>query len=46
MLRDLRALLVEAKQKVPPFLVQLEEANTDLLEVGGTFGWSMYIFGA
>lgn len=34
-LRDLRALLVEAKQKVPPFLMQLDEISDDLLELGG-----------
>lgn len=35
MLRDLRALLVEAKQKVPPFLMQLDEISVELLELGG-----------
>ena len=34
-LRDLRALLVEAKQKVPPFLFQLDEISVELLELGG-----------
>ena len=35
-LRDLRALLMEAKQKVPPFLEQLEDLSSDLLGLGGT----------
>ena len=35
-LRDLRALLAEAKQKVPPFLMQLDEISSELLELGGT----------
>lgn len=34
-LRDLRALLAEAKQKVPPFLLQLDEISMELLELGG-----------
>ena len=36
-LRDLRALLAEAKQKVPPFLLQLDEISMDLLELGGGY---------
>lgn len=35
-LRDLRALLAEARQKVPPFLLQLDEISIELLELGGT----------
>lgn len=44
MLRDLRALLAEAKQKVPPFLLQLDEISADLLELGGkVWSWSCVI---
>ena len=35
-LRDLKALLQEAKQKVPPFLHQLDSLTNDYLVVGGT----------
>ena len=35
-LRDLKALLIEAKQKVPPFLHQLDSLSEDLLDLGGT----------
>ena len=34
-LRDLKALLMEAKQKVPPFLLELDSLSSDLLELGG-----------
>ena len=34
-LRDLKALLMEAKQKVPPFLHQLDSLTNDYLVVGG-----------
>lgn len=34
-LRDLKALLIEAKQKVPPFLHQLDSLSDDLLDLGG-----------
>ena len=37
-LRDLKALLIEAKQKVPPFLHQLDSLNTELLELGDDKG--------
>ena len=37
-LRDLKALLMEAKQKVPPFLHQLDSLNTELLELGDDKG--------
>lgn len=31
-------MLIEAKQKVPPFLMQLDEISADLLELGGKEG--------
>ncbi len=34
-LRDLKALLIEAKQKVPPFLLELDSLSSDMLELGG-----------
>lgn len=34
-LRDLKALLKEASQKVPPFLHQLDALSDDLIELGG-----------
>ena len=34
-LRDLKALLLEAKQKVPPFLDQMGLLSDELLELGG-----------
>ena len=34
-LRDLKALLIEAKQKVPPVLLQLDALSDDYLDVGG-----------
>lgn len=34
-LRDLKALLKEANQKVPPFLHQLDALSDDLIELGG-----------
>ena len=34
-LSDLKALLMEAKQKVPPFLHQLDSLTNDYLVVGG-----------
>lgn len=37
-LRDLKALLMEAKQKVPPFLHQLDSLNEELLELGDDKG--------
>ena len=37
-LRDLKALLIEAKQKVPPFLHQLDSLTTDMLGVGDDKG--------
>ena len=37
-LRDLKALLIEAKQKVPPFLHQLDSLNSELLELGDDKG--------
>lgn len=35
MLRDLKALLIEAKQKVPPFLAILDSLNDELMDLGG-----------
>lgn len=35
MLLDLKHLLAEAKQKIPPFLAALEPENEELLNVGG-----------
>ena len=35
MLRDLKALLIEAKQKVPPFLAILDSLNEELMDLGG-----------
>ncbi|CAI8024066.1 Probable ATP-dependent RNA helicase DDX41 [Geodia barretti] len=34
-LRDLKALLIEGNQKVPPFLHQLDALSEDLLDLGG-----------
>ena len=34
-LRDLKALLLEAIQKVPPFLTQLDALSDDLIDLGG-----------
>lgn len=34
-LRDLKALLMEAKQRVPPFLHQLDSLTDDYLALGG-----------
>ena len=34
-LLDLKHLLAEAKQKIPPFLAALEPENEELLDVGG-----------
>jgi len=36
-LRDLKALLMEAKQRVPPFLHQLDSLTDDYLALGGKF---------
>lgn len=38
-LRDLKALLIEAKQKVPPVLLQLDALSDDYLDVGGVCVW-------
>ena len=35
-LRDLKALLMEAKQRVPPFLTAIDSLNDDLVDLGGT----------
>ena len=35
MLRDLKALLMEAKQKIPPMLATLDSLSDDLLQLGG-----------
>ena len=35
MLRDLKALLLEANQKVPPFLQQMDALSDDLIDLGG-----------
>ena len=34
-LRDLKALLIEANQKVPPFLHQMDALSDDLIRLGG-----------
>ena len=34
-LRDLKALLLEANQKVPPFLYQLDALSDDIITLGG-----------
>ncbi|XP_013383180.1 probable ATP-dependent RNA helicase DDX41 [Lingula anatina] len=39
-LLDLKYLLIEAKQKVPPFLAQLEAESEKYLEIGGEVGCS------
>lgn len=36
-LLDLKHLLIEAKQKVPPFLAQLQSENEKYLDLGGTY---------
>ncbi|KAJ1606936.1 abstrakt protein SF II helicase [Cryptosporidium canis] len=38
LLCDLKALLIEAKQEIPPFLEQFDTANTSLQEIGGVRG--------
>ncbi|OII75021.1 uncharacterized protein cubi_03131 [Cryptosporidium ubiquitum] len=38
LLRDLKALLIEAKQEIPPFLEQFDTTNTSLQEIGGVRG--------
>lgn len=35
-LLDLKHLLIEAKQKVPPFLASLQPENEQYLDIGGT----------
>ena len=35
MLRDLKALLIEARQKVPPMLTTLDSLSDDLIQLGG-----------
>ena len=35
MLRDLKALLIEARQKVPPFLFGIDALTDDLMDLGG-----------
>ena len=37
-LRDLKALLMEAKQRVPPFLIQLDSLSDEYLELGDDKG--------
>ena len=32
---DLKALLIEAKQKVPPMLTTLDSLSDDLIQLGG-----------
>ena len=36
-LRDLKALLIEANQKVPPFLQQMDALSDDLIDLGGQY---------
>ena len=36
-LRDLKALLMEANQKVPPFLQQMDALSDDLIDLGGQY---------
>lgn len=40
-LRDLKALLLEAKQKVPPFLLELDSLSADMLELGGEINYRL-----
>ena len=42
-LRDLKALLLEAKQKVPPFLDQMGLLSDELLELGGRLSLSLSV---
>ena len=37
MLRDLKALLMESSQKVPPFLQQMDALSDDLVDLGGQY---------
>ncbi|XP_003384704.3 PREDICTED: probable ATP-dependent RNA helicase DDX41 [Amphimedon queenslandica] len=37
-LRDLKALLMEAKQRVPPFLTAIDSLNDDLVDLGDDHG--------
>jgi ATP-dependent RNA helicase DDX41 len=37
-LRDLKALLIEARQKVPPFLFGIDALTDDLMDLGDDHG--------
>ena len=41
---DLKHLLVEAKQKIPPVLAALESQNDEYLELGGKAQVSVILF--
>ena len=43
MLRDLKALLMEAKQRVPPFLATLDALTDEYLQLGG-IAMSLIVF--
>ena len=43
-LLDLKHLLMEAKQKVPPFLAQLQSENEKYLDLGGMLCILFFIF--
>lgn len=43
-LRDLKALLMEAKQRVPPFLTTIDSLNDDLVDLGGRVHVMMYSY--
>lgn len=43
-LLDLKHLLIEAKQKVPPFLAQLQSDNEKYLDLGGNCRSNLFVF--
>lgn len=45
-LMDLKALLVEAKQKVPPVLQVLQSGDETMLDIGGEFVASLFFSGS
>lgn len=44
MLLDLKHLLLEAKQKVPPFLLSMQPDNEKYLDIGGTYFINIEIY--
>lgn len=40
-LLDLKHLLREAKQKIPPFLANMQSENEKYLDIGGKLSWQL-----